>query len=209
MPKQPERKQPKVFAVAVIAIVVIGIVAVLLSRGGDDDAEDAAGETAAVEVTGDALPPLTDGPDGAVGQAAPALAGQTLDGEPVTLPADRPTIVIFLAHWCSHCQAEVPVITDWIEANGMPEGVELVAVSTALDEARGNFPPSSWLQRERWPITTMADSEDGDAATAYGLRSFPYFVAVDGNGDVVARASGELTTDQLGQLVAIARGEAG
>ena len=52
----------------------------------------------------------------------------------------------------------------------------------------------------------MADSDDGAAATAYGLTSFPYFVAVDGEGNVVARVSGELSTAQLDQLVTLARG---
>jgi hypothetical protein len=54
----------------------------------------------------------------------------------------------------------------------------------------------------------IADDEAGTAATTFGLSAFPYFVAVDADGTVVARASGELTTDQFDDVVALAQGGA-
>jgi hypothetical protein len=38
---------------------------------------------------------------------------------------------------------------------------------------------------------------DNTAAQAVGLDAYPFFVAIDGDGTVVLRTSGELTTDQL------------
>ena len=35
---------------------------------------------------------------------------------------------------------------------------------------------------------------------AFGLSAFPYFVAVDGSGKVVARTSGEISTGQFAEL---------
>ena len=43
----------------------------------------------------------------------------------------------------------------------------------------------------------LVDNAGDSAATAYGLTEFPNFVFVDGEGNVVARAPGELTIEQL------------
>ena len=40
----------------------------------------------------------------------------------------------------------------------------------------------------------------------FGLTGYPYFVAVDGEGRVAARDSGELSVPELEALVARARG---
>lgn len=80
----------------------------------------------------------------------------------------------------------------------------LFTVSTGVAEERGNYPPQRWLKEAGWTAPVLADSSDSTAAAAYGLSSFPYFVAVDAEGKVVARTSGELTTDQFDALVAAA-----
>jgi thioredoxin-related protein len=54
----------------------------------------------------------------------------------------------------------------------------------------------------------MADSANSDAANAFGLASYPYFVFVDGNGKVVGRTSGEIATDQLETIVKQLAGQA-
>jgi thiol-disulfide isomerase/thioredoxin len=131
----------------------------------------------------------------------------SFDGTPVEIAPDGTAkLVVFLAHWCPHCQAEVPRLVDWMAGGGVPEGVEVVAVATATSPSRDNYPPSAWLEREGWPSPVLVDSATYDAATAYGLPSFPYFVALDADGNVTARASGELTTAQLDALVRTATG---
>ena len=151
-----------------------------------------------------ALAPLPDaGADPAVGQAMPTLTGTSLDGTPLTVPASgRPTLVLFVAHWCPHCQAEVPVVQDWVDEGRLPEGVDLVTVSTAVDARRGNHPPAEWLASEGWTAPVLADDAQSSGAEAAGLTAFPYFVAVDADGTVAARASGELTSTQLDQITA-------
>jgi thiol-disulfide isomerase/thioredoxin len=203
------RRKPNVLAFALIGIVAVALLAVIVGMlgGGDDDDGDAALEASDVEVAGGAdLPPFADGEDPAVGLPAPVLTGSTFDGDPITIPGDGPAVVVFLAHWCPHCQREVPVMVDWLEENGEPEGVDLFGVATSVDPDQANYPPSEWLEREGWTVPTMVDAEDSGGAAAYGLTSFPYFVAIDADGNVAARASGELTTDQLEQLIDVARG---
>ena len=211
----PEQRRPNVVAFVLIGVVALALVAVvigLVAGGGDDDdgAPALADETGNVEVTGGAdLAPYdaaADGDDPAVGLDAPVLTGETFTGEPITVPGDGPAVIVFLAHWCPHCQREVPVIVDWLEENGEPDGVQLFGVATSIHDARENYPPSAWLEREGWTLPTIVDAEDSGGAAAFGLTSFPYFVAVDADGRVVARASGELPTDELEALIEAARG---
>src|SRR4029450_5388117 len=95
-------------------------------------AEAPAFDRAEATVDGTALPVLPEaGDDPAVGRAAPVLQGQDLDGGQVTQPTSgRPTIILFLAHWCPHCQREVPLVQEWSDAGQLPEDVDLVAVAT-------------------------------------------------------------------------------
>jgi thiol-disulfide isomerase/thioredoxin len=164
-----------------------------------------------VRVNGAALPEQPDGAptDPAVGLKAPTLTGEQFNGNPLTLPAPgKPAIVMFVAHWCPHCQREVPEIAQYLRDNGLPTDVNLYAVATSTTDQRDNFPPASWLNREGWPVPTIADDNKGTAAQAYGIGGFPYFVVLDRNGNVVQRASGELSIDQFEALLAAARGPA-
>ena len=148
--------------------------------------------------------PEFESPDGdpAVGMIIPTIEGTDLEGKPMTITADGTAkIVMFVAHWCSHCQAEVPAIADHLKDTPMPDDVELVAVSTAVDEAAPNYPPVKWLKREGWKVPTMADSADAVAAGYYGLSGFPFFVVADADGKVVFRTSGEISMDQFDDLV--------
>jgi cytochrome c biogenesis protein CcmG, thiol:disulfide interchange protein DsbE len=118
----------------------------------------------------------------------------------------KPKIMLFVAHWCPHCQVEIPRLAGWLPDHPLPGDVEVVTVSTGVEANRPNYPPSTWLEREGWTYPTLADSATGDAAKAYGLSAFPYFVAVDKGGRVVARDTGELSTGQFSDLVDLAWG---
>ncbi|MCB0972856.1 MAG: hypothetical protein KDA97_15220, partial [Acidimicrobiales bacterium] len=66
-----------------------------------------------------------------------------------------------------------------------------------------------WLADEGWEGETLADSAQSQAAAAFGIGGFPYFVVTDDTGTVVARTSGEITMDQFDDLVAAAAGTDG
>ncbi|CAN5594312.1 hypothetical protein BH10ACT3_BH10ACT3_15990 [soil metagenome] len=202
----------------VLVIVLFGVVALVITKSGDDDsangsgaADNATQEQAAVTVVGEPLPayPDTDSylappdDDPAVGKVAPELEGQTFDGTPLTIdPTDgRAKVVIFVAHWCPHCQREVPLIQKWLDDGNKPDNVDFYAVSTAVSADRPNYPPSAWLADEGWTPPVMLDSPDQTAAVAYGLPGFPYFVMMDASGKVTQRASGEVPIDEFGELV--------
>jgi thiol-disulfide isomerase/thioredoxin len=206
-----------VWLVLLAVVALAGVIAVVASRGGDDSADTtddatgstalAAAETRPVQVTGPPLPRYTGEPDPATGRAFPRVEGASFDGSPVAIGADgRARVMVFVAHWCPHCQREVPRLSEYLQDNPMPADVDLLTVATGTTSDRPNYPPSEWLEREKWPGPVLADSEDGKAAAAFGLSSYPFFVAADKEGNVVARTAGELTTDQFAQLVQLARG---
>ena len=145
--------------------------------------------------------------DSEIGYLAPSFKAQLNTGSGLVTvdPADGTVRLIgFFAHWCPHCQREVPRVSKWLEENGVPTEIEILAVSTAVREGTPNYPPSEWFIKERWPTDIYVDNQDNDLATAYGLAGFPYWVLVDATGRVVHRSSGELTEEQFGSLVNLA-----
>ncbi|MEM9134678.1 MAG: TlpA disulfide reductase family protein [Actinomycetota bacterium] len=204
------------FLLALVGLVVAGlaIVAVVATTvGGDDGTPLADDQTAEVTVTGDALAGLPNGvaigvaeTDPVVGQTAPSLIGTDFAGDEVAIEADgRPKAVYFLAHWCPHCQDEVPAVQSLIDAGVQPDGLDIYAVSTAVDAGSGNYPPQAWLEREGFEPTVVRDDAQGTAFASFGGGGFPYVVFLDGDNQVVARAAGNLddtATTQLWELTA-------
>lgn len=198
--------------VAVALVAVLAVVAIVLT-GGEDGGEtiDAVQEQAGVEATGTALPPYPKvqgfiapaEEDPAVGETPPTLTGENFAGEPSSIdPGDgRAKVVMFLAHWCPHCQKEVPMVQGWVDDGNLPEDVDLYAVVTGTREDQNNYPPSKWLSREGWSEGILLDDPDQSAASAWGLTGYPYIVFIDADGRVVRRASGELPEADLDALV--------
>jgi cytochrome c biogenesis protein CcmG, thiol:disulfide interchange protein DsbE len=204
-PRGAKQSRTPYFVIAgIAAAVLIALVVALAAGGGGDDNTTTGGgngdpgTTGTVAVSGNPLPQFADtSDDPAVGMTLPTLEGNDQSGAPMTIGADgRPTMIMFVAHWCPHCQREVPVVQQWVDDGRLPEGVDLVSVSTAIDPSRPNFPPDAWLTDEGWTAPVLVDA-DNSAAQAVGLSAYPFFVAIDGDGTVVLRATGELTTDQL------------
>jgi thiol-disulfide isomerase/thioredoxin len=200
----------KLWIGAVALVLVAGIAAVLLARGGSDGDAEATGQTGTVASTETTSLPLYDATlatDPAVGMTIPSVTGTGFDGEEMELgPDGTAKVILFVAHWCPHCQREVPLLVEHLAEQPMPDDVELLTVSTGVEVGAENYPPEEWLASEDWTAPVIADDEDGTIASTFGLSAFPYFVVVDAEGTVVARATGELTTEQFDDAVALAQG---
>ena len=175
--------------VAVVAIAAVIAILTLGSSGGPSEPAEQP-----LNITGAALPALpADGTDPAVRSPIPTLAGTGMDGQPMEIgPTGAPQVIVILAHWCPHCQAELPTLVDMINSGEVPSGVSMVGLSTAIDELRGNYPPSAWFDREGWKQPTLIDDANSDGLHALGLTAFPGFVFVDAQGQVVQRMTGEV-----------------
>ena len=109
-------------------------------------------------------------------------------------------MLVFLAHWCPHCQVELPLLVSMAEA-GAFDGVRTVAVLTGTNPDAPNFPPVPWLDREGWSGEVARDDPQASAANAYGLSSYPFLVMLDADGTVVGRVSGEQPDEVVQSLV--------
>jgi thiol-disulfide isomerase/thioredoxin len=173
------------------------------STDGSLDEPAVPGEIGEVVVIGEDLPAVLPGEDTAIGMRAPDIQGFGFDGTPVAIDnGDRiPKAIVFLAHWCPHCQAEVPRVQEWLDGGGGVDGVEIVSVATAVSPGQSNYPPSEWLDREGWTAPVLRDDEEGTSHQAYGFGGFPFWVFVDVDGRVVRRSEGELDIEVLEQFL--------
>jgi cytochrome c biogenesis protein CcmG, thiol:disulfide interchange protein DsbE len=186
-----------IIGLVVIVVVAVGIALLVAGEDGGDDGSTALA-TAGITARGTSLPPLPEGggDDPAVGLEAPTLEGVSPDGTPLEVEAGQPTLLAFLAHWCPHCQAELPRLVDLAE-EGELDGLRQVAVLTGTDDRAPNYPPAPWLDREGWTGEVLLDDQSHSGAAAFGLTSYPYLVLVDADGQVVARHAGALGEDGL------------
>jgi thiol-disulfide isomerase/thioredoxin len=197
-----DHKAPRKFPlvpviVGVFAIALVALVVVTFDQGGTTEFGDPV-------VTGDSLPFLPDGgTDPALGIAAPEVTGTDYDDSEVSITHDgNSKIVLFVAHWCPHCQREVPLVQEWLDSAPLPDNVELISVSTSISSTAENYPPSAWLEREGWTSQVIVDNAAGDVANAFGLTAFPYWVFMAGDGTVLARVTGGIAISDLDTAVA-------
>ena len=154
-------------------------------------------------VTGDLLPEFSGENDDniALGLAAPIFSAPNENSEIVTLEKNgNAKALLFLAHWCGYCQKEVPIVQRVINTIGVPDGVEVIAIATSIDRGRENYPPQKWLDEEGWSETQLYDL-DKEIGSAYGLNSFPYWVFLDKDLNVIARRTGNLPEETVGGLL--------
>jgi cytochrome c biogenesis protein CcmG, thiol:disulfide interchange protein DsbE len=156
-------------------------------------------ETQLVKVTGEVLPNFTDGEDTAIGRPAPMLEGSGFDGKQMKIdPADgKAKVIFFVAHWCPHCQREVPLLAQWQKEGKLPTNLAYYTVSTAVDSKSANYPPSAWLTKDKWPFPVLADDKASTAVKSFGFGGFPFFVVVRADGTIGGRASGEKELEEV------------
>lgn len=200
-----------VAAVVVAVVVAFGVGGFGSSGGSNDDTVDGSGdgvgpgEAQPVTVIGEALEPRPEsGGDPELGAVGPTLEGSSFDGTPVTIEPGKdgkPIMIAFLAHWCSHCNYQLPQLTEWIDSGRVPDDLVIYAVATSLNKDGDNYPPSGWFADNEWPYQVLADSTDFDAGRAYGLDGLPFMVVLDGDGKVAVRFSGETSADDVDKTV--------
>ncbi|MFM8825465.1 MAG: TlpA family protein disulfide reductase [Actinomycetota bacterium] len=179
--------------------------ATTVAPGGSLPGSAEPGEYQTARIQGAPLVPMQDGvTDEAVGVQVPVVDGYSFDGSAVSLDvaaSGRPTMLVFLAHWCPHCNNEIPRIIEWAETKGVPGSLRIVGVATSSRSDQPNWPPSQWLVDKGWEWETIADTQNGDIMAAYGGTSFPTIVFVNADGTVSNRVSGELGVVALTGIV--------
>lgn len=192
-------------AVALLAVVIV--IAVFAVKDGGGSGVNKTSFSPEITISGEALPAMPEaGVDEAIGKTIPTIAGKDFDLKDIELTTGEPTFIVVMAHWCSHCQAEIPKIVEGVDNGDLSKDVKIFGLSTHVEEARGNFPPASWLDKERWTFPVLLDNRTRDAAAALGVSGYPGLIAVNADGVVVDRASGEQTLERLQTMFAAALG---
>ena len=190
-------------AAGLVALAVVVVVGINLAQEDQTAADQAELVLPEVAVAGSFLPqhdPSAEDP--AVGLPAPEVFSADFSGQPAAIENDGvPKMIVFLAHWCVHCQREVPAVQAWIDDNGVPAGVDFVSVATSISDIRPNYPPDTWLEREGWTPRVVVDDPSSTISSAFGLSAFPYYVLMDGSGTVVRRIAGGIPPEEAGFLL--------
>jgi cytochrome c biogenesis protein CcmG, thiol:disulfide interchange protein DsbE len=124
----------------------------------------------------------------AIGQPAPSLVVQELDGQTFDLGAVRGKVVIvsFWATWCPPCRAEMPVL-DAFYRRYHGQGLEMIGLSADRPHDRSDV--SKVMQSFSYPAAMLDDAKVNDFGTPGAL---PMTVVIDGQGMIRA----QLTPDQ-------------
>lgn len=165
-----------VIVVAIVAVVAVGFVAVLATRDGGGG-----GRTSQL-----------------IGEIAPSISGETLDGGTFDLADHRGrwVIVNFFATWCTPCIVEHPELVAFQERHQELRDASVVSVvfDDDPDDARRFFEDRGGS----WPVVV---DEDRSVAVAYGVPQVPESFVVSPNGTVVHLYTGGVTAAQLDDVI--------
>ena len=196
----------KNFIIAGVVLLVLGL-AIAIGVTLSSEPVAAGLPEGEITISGEPLPEFAgqNDLDIVAGLPAPKFSAPNENSEIISLEKNgNAKALLFLAHWCGYCQKELPIVQNLINTVGVPNGVEVIAVATAIDRGRENYPPQKWLADEGWSELQLYDLER-EIGAAYGLNAFPYWVFLDKDLNVVARQTGNIPENiVLAQLVQLA-----
>ncbi len=167
---------PVRMAAVVAALIMIGLVILLWTR---DGGTDFAGQS-----------PL-------INQVVPAVAGETLEGEPFDIDDARGkwVVVNFFASWCVPCEQEHPELVEFAARHVDDALVVSIPFGDTEEGARAFFEELGG----DWPVVKDPDAE---FAVKFAVLRPPETFVVAPSGFVVNRYQGRITADLLDDHIA-------
>lgn len=132
------------------------------------------------------------------GKRAPAL-------EKVAIPAGKPVMLFFWAHWCGDCKYEIPILAR-IKAEFAPKGLVFIAPTQKYGYVAGgeDAPPEVELRyieqvRQQYygAVIDAPAPVSEENFNRYGASTVPTIVLIDRHGIVKLYHPGALTYDEL------------
>jgi cytochrome c biogenesis protein CcmG/thiol:disulfide interchange protein DsbE len=141
----------------------------------------------------------TDDPLGAkrMSTPAPALAGDDLYGEPVSLADLRGQVVVvnFWATWCDPCRDEQPAL-ERVRREYQDQGVEFLGVDERDDLAAAQ----AWVEEFDVTYPSVQDPS-GSWADDFELFGYPDTFVIDPSGTIRWAVYGQTSEEQLRELI--------
>ena len=130
-------------------------------------------------------------------EGAPSFTAKTLSGETFTNQSIRGSVVLlqFWTTWCPVCREDQPAV-DSISSEFSAQGLVVLAVDVHEPEATVR----QYL-RERPRSCPIVLTQDTDLVAKYQPHSFPFYVALDRDGNVAGTQSGGGGQESLRHLL--------
>jgi peroxiredoxin len=124
----------------------------------------------------------------AIGQPAPALAGKTIDGDPLSLADLRGQVVLVnvWATWCKPCERELPELAK-LHRELSPQGFSVLGVS--VDKRQLLHKVRAMVTSYQLEYPTLFDSES-QAIAPWQIVGYPTSVLVGRDGTIRWRRDG-------------------
>lgn len=103
-----------------------------------------------------------------VGDLVPTISGEDFDGRSVVIDEGEARVLLFAAHWCDHCKAELEMLAEARDSGTLDLDVSLVVISTRH------------IPGVRWPPADALDLEGGPDEFAGELRRYAALVNARG-----------------------------
>jgi thiol-disulfide isomerase/thioredoxin len=133
----------------------------------------------------------------AMHEPAPALAGDSVDGQPLALADLRGNVVVvnFWATWCDPCRDEQPELVGLAD-DYRAKGVEFLGVNERDDTAKAR----AWIQEFDVPYPSIVD-EPGAWADDFAFFGLPDTYVIDAEGIIRWAVYGQTDATQLKGLI--------
>ena len=132
------------------------------------------------------IPVLAVAALGVGGEAAPNFNAKTTAGEKFTNESLKGHVVLlqFWTTWCPYCRREQPMV-DNLDKEFRDQGLVVLAVD--VNESKKTV--KQYLQQNPRACRIVL-TEDTNLAAMYAAKSYPLYVVIDRNGNVVATRHG-------------------
>jgi thioredoxin-like negative regulator of GroEL len=125
---------------------------------------------------------------------APSFTVETLQGERLSLAdlKEKTVVLDFWATWCGPCVAAIPELKDLLRKHS---GTPLVLVSISVDQDEDTWRKFVSRQSMSWP---QYRDQDRRLQEMFGVRAFPTYIVIDGDGIIRHEIMGTDTTKSVG-----------
>ena len=159
------------------------------------------------EATATAQPAVTDAPKQSEvagpqmkADLAPVFTVYTESGDAVRLGdlRGKPAIVNFFASWCGPCRSEMPHFDEAYRTYGEEISFLMVDLCAYGNDTMENA--KAMVEAGGWSFPVCYDTQ-GEAVTAYAIRSMPTTIFLSADGTLVGKRIGAMTQAQLLQEI--------